>query len=104
MSNFWGAYHISKRIGKETYEKDWSAEKEVRLKVGVQQYSNVKNGYEIHDGMIMDKGFFPKIAVPITSEAFDTIKIRFSPNFVNHEKFIEKIREIKHKSIIEILQ
>ena len=52
----------------------------------------------------MDKGFFPKIAVPITSEAFDTIKIRFSPNFVNHEKFIEKIREIKHKSIIEILQ
>lgn len=94
---------LCKRNNKESYIKDWASEKEVRLKIGIQQFSNVKNGYEIHDGMIMDKAYLSKVRVPLQEQAFETIKIRFSPNFVNKNEFIEKIRSIIPNSIVEIL-
>lgn len=93
---------LSRRAGKKEYEKDWSSEKEVRLKVGIQQFNNFKNGYEMHDRMIVDKCFFPKIAVPIIDEAFDVIKIKFSPDFINKDAYIEAIKSIRPKSKIEI--
>lgn len=95
---------LSTRTGKDTYEKDWSSEKEVRLKVGVQQFHNFKNEYETYNEMIVDEGFYPKISVPITDEAFDIIKIRFSPFFTNKDEFIEKIKEIQPKSTIQVLE
>lgn len=53
-------HRICRRPGKTPYDKDWTTEKEVRLKVGVQQLNIFANGYEIHDGMIMQKPFFRK--------------------------------------------
>lgn len=76
----------------------------MRLKVGIQQFHNFKNGYEIHDGMIVDEVFHPKISVPIIDDAFDIIKIRFSPYFTNKDAFIEKIKEMQPKSTIAVLE
>lgn len=93
---------ICKRFGRTPYEKDWTTEKEVRLKVGIQQYDIFKNGYEIHDNIIMPDVFFPKIAVPLNENAFKTIKIRFSPNFHDKEKFIENITSLLPENRIDI--
>lgn len=80
------------REGREPYDKDWKSEKEVRLKVGIQQLSIKKNGYEIHDGMIMDQCFSPKIAVPISDDAFDTLKIGFNSLFTRKTELLREIQ------------
>ncbi len=95
---------LSVREGKESYIKNWSSEKEIRLKVGIKQFDNQKNGHAIHDNKIYDNFIFPKIAVPIKDDAFDVIKIRFSPEFIDRDKFIDKIKEIRPNSEIEILE
>lgn len=94
---------ICRRPGKTPYDKDWTTEKEVRLKVGVQQLNIFANGYEIHDGMIMQKAFFPKIAVPVSDEAFKVVKIGFSPQFTDRKKFIEELQKILPESVIEVI-
>ncbi len=38
---------MCQRWEKEPYEKDWSTEKEVRLKVGIQQLDIFKNGHDL---------------------------------------------------------
>lgn len=94
---------MCQRNGKEPYEKDWTTEKEVRLKVGIQQFDINVNGNEVHDGMIMQSAFFPKIAVSISEEAFDEIKIKFSPKFENKDEFLNELREIMPHSKFEII-
>lgn len=94
---------MCQRNGKETYEKDWTTEKEVRLKVGIQQLDISANGNEEHDEMIMQRAVFPKIAVPISEDAFDEIKIKFSPEFENKDEFLNKLREIMPHSKFEII-
>ena len=94
---------MCQRNGKETYEKDWTTEKEVRLKVGIQQLDINVNGNEEHDGMIMQGAFFPKIVIPISEDAFDEIKIKFSPEFENKDEFLNELREIIPHSKFEII-
>ena len=94
---------ICRRYGKDSYEKAWRTEKEVRLKVGVQQIKIFSNGNEYHDGTIMKNSFFPKIAVPVSDKAFDTLKIAFSPKFDNRDNFLKELREILPKSCIEVI-
>lgn len=91
------------RKGKETYIKDWTKEKEVRLKVRVQQLDINKNGNKIYDQMIMEGVYFPKIAVPISENAFDEIRIKFSPRFKNKSGYIEELKILLPESKIEII-
>ena len=90
---------ISGRSGKD---RDWTKEKEVRLKVLVRQLEMFENGNEIHDGMII-KGAFPKIAVPVSDDAFNILKIGFSPKFDGKDAFIEEMRTLLPQSEIEVL-
>lgn len=94
---------ICTRWGKEPYEKDWTTEKEVRLKVGIQQFDIFKNEHESHDGMIMQEPFFPKVAVPLVEDAFREIRIKFSPSFKDKDVFIEKIKTLLPESIVEVI-
>lgn len=94
---------ICQRWGKKPYEKDWTIEKEVRLKVGIQQLDIFKNGHKNHDGMIMNGMFFPKVAVPVTDDAFEEIKIKFSPDFKNQDDYIKQIKQILPNSVIQII-
>jgi hypothetical protein len=94
---------ISKRYGREPHEKDWTSEKEVRLKVGVQQLDIFPNGHEQHDGMIMGSAFFPKIAVPVSDKAFDIVKIGFSPKFVDKDAYLKDLQDLLPDSVIEII-
>lgn len=94
---------MCERTGKEPYEKDWTTEKEVRLKVGIQQFDINKNGNEEHDGMIMTKAFCPKIAVPVSENAFDEIYIKFSPEFENKDEFLNELRNMIPRSKFEII-
>ena len=94
---------ISRRPGKKPREKDWTTEKEVRLKIGIQQLEIFSNGYEIHDGIVMKTDFFPKIAVPVSERAFDTVKIGFAPRFQERKRFLEEIQQLLPESIIEVI-
>lgn len=94
---------MCKRQGKEAHDKDWTTEKEVRLKVGIQQLEIFTNGHEIHDGMIMKTIFFPKIAVPVSDEAFDVLKISFAPQFRDRKGFLEEMRQLLPESVIEVI-
>lgn len=83
------------RWGNEPYEKDWTTEKEVRLKVGINNVFNNMN----------EQPIFPKVAVPLNHEAFKEFKIRFS-SMASHEKrneFMIKLKKLLPTSIIEIL-
>lgn len=91
------------RNGKEEYDKDWTTEKEVRLKVGIQQFDISMNGNEEHDKMIMQDAFFPKIAVSLTEDAFSVIRIKFSPKFENKDAFMNELRELMPHSKLEII-
>ena len=53
-------YGMCRRFGEESYDKDRTTEKEVRLKVGIQQLEIFANGYKIHDGQILKTVFFLK--------------------------------------------
>lgn len=88
------------RFGCEPYEKDWTTEKEVRLKLGIQQIEVKTNGNEIHDNLIYNDFFFQKVAVPITNDAFNEIVIKFSPKFTDKEKYISEIMNVAPQSKI----
>lgn len=94
---------ICQRWGQEPYEKDWTTEKEVRLKVGIQQFDIFLNGHEIHDNLIMKKVFFPKIAMELTEKAFEELKIKFSPGFKDRESYLKKVEDILPGRKIEVL-
>ena len=94
---------LCERFGKESYDKDWTTEKEVRLKVGIQQLEIFTNGYEIHDGMIMKTAYFPKIAVPVSDNVFDVVKIGFALKFEDRKRFLEEIKNILSDSVIEVI-
>ncbi len=87
------------RDGKVAYEKDWSTEKEIRLKVHIQQWNQ---SYDEYEKPTMPRASFPKIAVPLSSEAFDEIKIKFSPLFRDKENFINEIKQLMPNSKLEI--
>ena len=89
--------------GEESYDKDWTTEKEVRLKVGIQQLEIFANGYKIHDGQILKTVFFLKIAIPVSENAFDVVKIGFSPQFYARKEFLEEIRQLLPESIINVI-
>lgn len=91
------------REGKKPYEKNWTSEKEVRLKVGVQQCDISCYGNAIIDSTIWKNLYFPKIAVPFTDDAFDIIKIRFSDGFQDKDAYIGEIKKYRPESKIEIL-
>ncbi len=93
---------MCRRFGEELYDKDWTTEKEVRLKVGIQQLDIFTNGYENHDGQILKTAFFPKIAIPVSDVAFDVVKIGFSPQFGARKKFLEDIRQVLPESVINV--
>ena len=83
------------RRGSEPYQKDWTTEKEVRLKVGINNTSNDMN----------ERPIFPKIAVPLSDEAFKEFSIQFSPNVspVKQHSFIKKLREVLPMSKINVM-
>ncbi|MDO4554255.1 MAG: hypothetical protein Q4B70_03815 [Lachnospiraceae bacterium] len=94
---------VCRRNGQESYEKDWTTEKEIRLKIEIQQFDNTLNGYEIHDQLIIKDVYPPKIAVKVTEEAFKNIILRFSPEFQDKDDFLEKVKKLMPKSKIEVL-
>lgn len=86
---------LCSRYNKEIYEKDWTSEKEVRLKVGIQS-----NGNSLPKDVI-----FPKMAVKLNAQAFEKLVIRFSP-LMSEEKRRKSLEELKiliPNSHIEIL-
>lgn len=86
-----------KREGVPGYEKNWEDEKEVRLKIGVHRLSTDLGTY---DPKIP---YFRYLSIPFLDEAFDIIRIGFSPQFAGRSTFLEEIRKICPNSIIEII-
>ena len=87
-----------KCIHRETnqeYIKDWFTEKEVRLKIRIEEY--LKNN--------SFKAYFPYIAVPLKPNAFNELIIRFSPEFgsLKKEACLNRLNEILPSSKIEVL-
>lgn len=87
---------ICERSGQKPYPKDWTTEKEVRLKIGIWQ------------GAYVDKKLdylFPKIAVKLSPDAFDAFDIRFSPNFDDKKKntYLEELHTLLPDSEINVL-
>lgn len=75
---------LCRRPNAETYDKDWTSEKEVRLKAGIM------SNHELLPKDLM----FPYMAVKLNEQAFDTLKIRFSP-LMSEEKQKENLEELK---------
>lgn len=74
------------RNKKLIYEKNWEEEKEVRLKM------------MINNCVCNDKpSYFSRIAVPLSDDAFNVIKIRFSPEFEGKEEYKNRIEQILEK-------
>ena len=91
---------ICNRYGCVSYTKDWESEKEVRLKLRLHQLDHVRNGNELHDGMIMPVAL-RNIAVPLSKDAFEELRIRFSPRFRNRNEYIKKIESLYGIKVIE---
>ena len=89
------------RRDREPYEKSWESEKEVRLKVQVLQLDNIPIDNPFHNETIMYEAFFPKLSVALSEDAFDTIRIKFSPGYKHPEKFISQLKELSPLSYIE---
>jgi hypothetical protein len=85
------------------YIKNWAEEAEIRLKVCVNQIENIANGNPIHDGAIMQKCFFPKIAIPLTSDSFNVLQIRFCPDYCNRDAFLSQVHELLPNSMIQVI-
>lgn len=97
------SHGICHRIGKEDYEKDWTAEKETRLRVGIRQIRNQKNGFEMHDNLILTDAYAPKIAVPVSDDAFKEIIIKLSPEFEYEDEFVEELQKLLPSSTITVI-
>lgn len=88
-----------KRPGTEKYWKVWETEKEVRLKAGIHRLSSsITSRSETRPDI-----YFRQVAIPLLDNAFDTIRISFSPNYGERDKILKEIRNIYPNSIIEIL-
>lgn len=87
---------ICHRYGKEDYDKDWTQEKEVRLKVGVNTRSKA----------IQDAGlYFPQLAVPLSENAFLELPLKFSPDMTDatRRKYLEDLKlKLPDSNIYEI--
>lgn len=74
------------RDGKEPYEKDWTSEKEVRLKVGV----------TTNNAQIVNRGiYFQKMAIKLSKDAFSELPIKFGPN-ISCENKMQSILKIRN--------
>lgn len=88
-----------KRPGAEKYWKVWETEKEVRLKAGIHRLSNSTSaGTET-----MPDIYFRQVSIPLVDEAFDTIRISFSPNYGDREELLGEIKKLYPNSMIEVL-
>ena len=87
---------LCERFGRDPYPKDWSSEKEIRLKIGIWQGAHVDKKLDF---------FFPKIAVKLSPDAFDAFDIRFSPDFDDERKitYLEELCTLLPDSEINIL-
>jgi len=81
---------ICEREGQTPYVKDWTIEKEVRIKVCIKKFGN--------DTLIP---YFPWIAVPLNDNAFNELKIRFAPKMPK-EKQKEYKEQLESRLGIEI--
>lgn len=86
---------MCKRPNAEVYDKDWTTEKEVRLKVGI------KSNYD----QLPEKVFFPKMAVKLKEEAFSELRIRFSPLMTeeNRNRNIKDLKELLSNAVVNVL-
>ncbi len=87
---------LCERFGQKAYIKDWTSEKEIRLKIGVWQGPTTEKSFEF---------FYPKIAVKLDETAFDAFEIRFSPKFdiKRQEEYLDKLYELLPNSKIVVL-
>lgn len=84
------------RDGKEEYDKDWSQEKEVRLKVGVMTQNKT----------IQELGaYYNQLAVQLSEDAFSELPIKFNPDMKNdvRKKYLDELkRKLPYSNIHEI--
>lgn len=88
-----------KRGGCSTYQKCWKEEKEIRLKLHIQQVMT-------ETGVVpLIKSWFPKAAVKLNKDAFNSCRIRFSPKYpkAKRQETLEKIAAILPTTNIKIL-
>lgn len=73
------------RNGKDEYDKDWTSEKEVRLKIGVNT-----NNKQIKDIGV----FYRQMAIQLSDIAFSELPIKFSPDMKleQREKSLKRIK------------
>lgn len=86
---------LCQRPNAEVYNKDWTTEKEVRLKVGI------RSNHEL----LPEELFFPKMAVKLKEEAFNELRIKFSP-LMTGEKRNENIKDLKRllpNNVVKVL-
>lgn len=88
-----------KRPGEEKYRKVWETEKEVRLKAGIHRLSNSMSSASKTEPDI----YFKQVAIPLLDEAFEIIRIAFSPNYGKRDKLLAEIKKIYPNSVIEVL-
>ena len=51
----------------------------------------------------MKSAFFPKIAIPVSDDAFDVVQIGFSPQFSAKKELLEEIRQLLPESTINVI-
>lgn len=87
------------REGCASYKKCWKEEKEVRLKLHIQQVMTEAGVAPLI------KSWFPKAAVKLDKDAFCTCSIRFSPKYPKEKRqeTLERIAAISPTTIIKIL-
>lgn len=91
---------MCRRPGREAYHKKWYTEKEVRLKAGIHRLSK---SMQIANQKTIDEPYFKQLAVPLLDGSFDTIRIAFSPNYVDRNMLLDEIQSIYPDSVVEVL-
>lgn len=88
---------ICSRNGMNPYNKSWVDENEVRLKVQIESFSQKFNAIDC---------YFPKISVSLSNEAFNDLKIKFSPYFDQTKKveYIDTLENLLPNSKIEVIK
>lgn len=86
---------LCRRSNEKIYDKDWTTEKEVRLKAGITSY----------DSSLLKKVKFPYLAVKLSECAFETLKIRFSPFMPRNKQkeYLEELKELVPDACIQVL-